>query len=66
MGTIFKYKGNIEGEVAVCNISTCSKDDHGPNRMFIPKEYCTEINGEIHIAKKAFNRINKKGLITYK
>ena len=62
----FKFNGNIENNIAVCNISECSKYSDKPNIMMFDASYCTESDGTIYISKKQFLAIDKKKLITYK
>jgi len=67
METILHFRGNIEGDFAVCNISEPSKHSTKPNEMYIPAEFCSEHSDcEIHVSKRHFNRLEKAGKITYK
>lgn len=67
METYLKFKGNIEGGVAICNISECTKHSSKPNTMILPSEYCNElVKDEITISKRNCNRIEKTGKIIFK
>lgn len=67
METQLKFKGNIEGSVAICNVSECTKHSNTPNQMIIPAEYCTElVRDEITISKRNYNRLEKTGKIIFK
>jgi hypothetical protein len=67
METYFKFKGNIEGNVAICNVSECTKHSSKPNTMILPAEYCNElVKDEVTISKRDYNRLNKTGKIIFK
>ena len=66
MEVVYKFKGNIEGDVAICNVSECTKHSSKPNTMILPSEFCREeLGDEIHITKRNFNFLEKNGRIIY-
>lgn len=67
METYFKFKGNIEGDVAICNVSECTKHSSKPNTMILPSVFCEEIvKDEVTISKRNYNRLEKICKIIYK
>ena len=67
METYLKFKGNIEGDIAICNVSECTKHSNKPNTMILPAEYCDElVRDEITISKRNHNRLEKTGKIIFK
>ena len=68
MKTKLYFKGNIEGDFAVCNIAELSKHSNKPNVMLLPSAYCVEHveDCEIEISLSDFNKLEKKGVIIYK
>ena len=68
MKTKLYFKGNIEGDYAVCNITELSKHSNKPNVMFLPSAHCVEYmeDCEIEISLSDFNKLEKKGVIIYK
>jgi len=66
METIYKFKGNIEGKEAICNVSECTFQSNKPNVMILPADMCTEESGIIKITKRDFNWLAKNHKIVYK
>ena len=65
----YYFSGNIEGEIAICNIAPSGlyKNGHKVITMEVPAKFCKEnTDSEISINKATFNRLNKQGKITYK
>lgn len=61
-----KFKGNIEGKQAICNISECIGNSDKPNVMILPADWCEEKNGIIEILKADFEWLSKHKKIVYK
>ena len=67
METNYHFRGNIEGKIAICNISECCSHSTKPNEMILPSEFCVENNDcDIVITKRNFNKLEKAGKIIYK
>ena len=67
METYLKFKGNIESNIAICNVSECSKHSSKPNTMILPAKYCRElVKDEITISKREYNRLYKTCKIIFK
>jgi len=66
METQIHFQGNIEGDVAICNVSKCTKGSR-PNIMILPARYCQELEDcEIIISKRNYNRLERTGKIIFK
>ena len=68
MKTKLYFKGYIDGDYAICNITELSKHSNKPNIMLLPSANCVEHveDCEIEISLSYFNKLEKKGVIIYK